>query len=280
MQRVSFFFDGKLTKCLTALRLNGRTAHRARILGAGEARYAKIGGDFSEALQANEWAKFTDGMTNMDAGLRISVNSLLIPCESGIFKYVIYYEISNNNIIAVYRFGRIKYNNVIDIDISATKIAKFIYEQENKRYAKPKILRRLLRDHCKNFGYILDQYNPNSKQYASIGNGIVKDQKNDNGQSNGTGISQKTVGGISKVNKNTIEGKKSVDDSIEDRDLAAVHNLSEEKLQKGLKLGGIPMPSIAVTKHDSQHEGIMKKRTPATGILFMAERRGFEPLVR
>ena len=49
--------------------------------------------------------------------------------------------------------------------------------------------------------------------------------------------------------------RKSVDDSIEDRNLVAVHNLSEEKLQKGLKLGGFPMPSIAVTKHDSQHEG-------------------------
>jgi len=41
----------------------------------------------------------------------------------------------------------------------------------------------------------------------------------------------------------------------QDRNLIAVHNLSEEKLLKSLKLGGFPMPSIAVTKHDSQHTG-------------------------
>lgn len=41
----------------------------------------------------------------------------------------------------------------------------------------------------------------------------------------------------------------------QDRNLIAVHNLSEEKLLKSLKLGGFPMPSIAITKHDMQHEG-------------------------
>lgn len=39
-----------------------------------------------------------------------------------------------------------------------------------------------------------------------------------------------------------FRGRKSVDESIEDRNLIAVHNLSEDKLQKGLKPGGMPMP--------------------------------------
>jgi hypothetical protein len=37
------------------------------------------------------------------------------------------------------------------------------------------------------------------------------------------------------------------------KDLVAVHNLTEEKLLKALKLGGFPMPSIAVTKSSIGH---------------------------
>ena len=37
------------------------------------------------------------------------------------------------------------------------------------------------------------------------------------------------------------------------KNLVAVHNLTESKLQKALKLGGFPMPSIAITKADIGH---------------------------
>lgn len=37
------------------------------------------------------------------------------------------------------------------------------------------------------------------------------------------------------------------------RDLVAVHNLTTEKLEGALELGGMPMPSIAVTKKDIGH---------------------------
>ena len=40
----------------------------------------------------------------------------------------------------------------------------------------------------------------------------------------------------------------------ETRDLIAVHNLTESKLQKALELGGFPMPSIAVTRTDVGHQ--------------------------
>lgn len=39
----------------------------------------------------------------------------------------------------------------------------------------------------------------------------------------------------------------------ETKDLVAVHNLSEEKLMKSLKLGGLPMPSIAIIKARDGH---------------------------
>lgn len=40
----------------------------------------------------------------------------------------------------------------------------------------------------------------------------------------------------------------------ETKDLVAVHNLTESKLQKALELGGFPMPSIAVTRTDVGHQ--------------------------
>ncbi len=39
------------------------------------------------------------------------------------------------------------------------------------------------------------------------------------------------------------------------KDLLAIHNLSEEKLMKALDLGGLVMPSIAITKSTIPHEG-------------------------
>lgn len=53
-----------------------------------------------------------------------------------------------------------------------------------------------------------------------------------------------------------VEEEFNIDATIEQTDgLIAVHNLSEEKLLKTLKLGAFPMPSIAVTKASIGHKG-------------------------
>ena len=53
-----------------------------------------------------------------------------------------------------------------------------------------------------------------------------------------------------------VEEEFNIDATIEQTDgLIAVHNLSEEKLMKTLKLGAFPMPSIAVTKASIGHKG-------------------------
>lgn len=47
----------------------------------------------------------------------------------------------------------------------------------------------------------------------------------------------------------------SLSEPVEEKDnLIAVHNIYTDKLAKSLKLGGFPMPSIAVTKADMGHE--------------------------
>lgn len=38
------------------------------------------------------------------------------------------------------------------------------------------------------------------------------------------------------------------------RDLLALHNLTEDKLRSTLRLGGFPMPSIAVIRDQMQHD--------------------------
>ena len=46
----------------------------------------------------------------------------------------------------------------------------------------------------------------------------------------------------------------SLSESVEEtKDLMAIHNLSEEKLLKSLKLGGLPMPSVAIAKAKDGH---------------------------
>lgn len=52
-----------------------------------------------------------------------------------------------------------------------------------------------------------------------------------------------------------VNTKFSLKETIEEtKDLVAIHNLSEDKLQEILNIGGFPMPSIAITKSDISHE--------------------------
>lgn len=51
-----------------------------------------------------------------------------------------------------------------------------------------------------------------------------------------------------------VKEKFSLRDTVEEtKDLVAVHNLSEEKLIKSLRLGGLPMPSIAILRAQDGH---------------------------
>ena len=55
--------------------------------------------------------------------------------------------------------------------------------------------------------------------------------------------------------KDDGNNKFSLSEPVEEKDnLIAVHNIYTDKLAKSLKLGGFPMPSIAVTKADMGHE--------------------------
>ena len=58
-----------------------------------------------------------------------------------------------------------------------------------------------------------------------------------------------------KGNENTVHRFFSLRQSVEEtKDLIAVHNLSEKNLLENIKLGGFPMPSIAITKVNNSYD--------------------------
>lgn len=72
-------------------------------------RYQSRDSCFKKALTGAEWKKYNNAMTSgVDAGLRISKNSLLVECENGDYSYkpVIYdNEVEDKPIKAVYAIG-------------------------------------------------------------------------------------------------------------------------------------------------------------------------------
>ena len=51
-----------------------------------------------------------------------------------------------------------------------------------------------------------------------------------------------------------VKGQFSLSEAVEEtKDLVALHNLTADKLSKSLELGGLPMPSLAITKSDIPH---------------------------
>lgn len=60
---------------------------------------------------------------------------------------------------------------------------------------------------------------------------------------------------VKKSNENTVHRFFSLRQSVEEtKDLIAVHNLSEKNLLENIKLGGFPMPSIAITKANNSYD--------------------------
>lgn len=82
---------------------------------------------------------------------------------------------------------------------------------------------------------------------AQINSGLLQNNSSNNNNENQTKeITEK----ISKLSKGI-----SLEDLGRQKDLLAIHNLSEDKLLKSIDLGGFAVPSIAVTKDSIPHEG-------------------------
>ena len=90
-----------------------------------------------------------------------------------------------------------------------------------------------------NVGKIKGSVPPSAKVIAVVGSKPL------GGTLHGDDISQKTE---------DVKTQFSLSQSIEQtKDLVALHNLTADKLSKSLELGGLPMPSLAITKADIPH---------------------------
>lgn len=199
-------------------------------------KYAKHGGIFSDSLTSDEWAKFTNAMTTgIDAGLRISDNAILVECEEKSdyqYKLVIYdNEIEDNPLKSVYAIGNIDYNKT-----TANEIAYFNKKLEDKGYDSKKIFTKLLRNHTKEFGYVLGRYSIKSKQYANIGQGIIKDQGNTEIESDRGRIAENTGKRVSdsRVNDN-VDTSAALEESLQESDDYSKLFLITERCSQGFK---------------------------------------------
>ena len=150
-----------------------------------QARYAKQGGEWSDALTGAEWAKYNNAITSgVGAGLRISDNAMLVECEEdNIYQYklVIYDStFEDNPIINIYAISNIDYN-IDDARMIAEEIDDLEASGYGQKYAK-KILKSIAKVHKIFFG----KYNSKNPAFSRIGNYAPKNGANSQQQSNGT----------------------------------------------------------------------------------------------
>lgn len=89
---------------------NAHRGARYSVKNARKPHYSKHRTKFSDALTSMEWEKYNHSMTTgMDAGLRVSDNSVLVECEEGNiydYKYIIYDNSFEDNPIKNYLRNR------------------------------------------------------------------------------------------------------------------------------------------------------------------------------
>ena len=139
--------------------------------------------EFKKALTGFEWKKYNESMaTEVDEGLRISDNSILVECENDSkyqYKYAIYDDFEDGpQITDVYAIGRIDTDVEDDVPSQCHNIAKFINGVEKQGYDNRKYVRQIYRDFLKNTSYVLARYNMQTSHFYVIGRGSVKNGTN------------------------------------------------------------------------------------------------------
>lgn len=139
--------------------------------------------EFKKALTGFEWKKYNESMaTEVDEGLRISDNSILVECENDSkyqYKYVIYDDFEDGpQITDVYAIGRINLNVEDDVASQCHNIAKYINDVKELGYDNEQIFRSILRTRLKGTSYILTRYNNQTKRFYVIGRGSVENGTN------------------------------------------------------------------------------------------------------
>lgn len=219
---------------------------------------------FKKALNEYEWHIFNSSMVDSQTrGFRVDDNSILIPDQSNAHNYkLVFYDDFEDGpqIQEVYKLENYDYN----IHSNEWNAAEFIVKHLKGEYSY-EFTRYVLEDYSNMFGTIFRKFNKHTGRW-NIDFGVK------NKRSNGLSESEfRREGNVGKVEGNkekrqstyeinnqklgaNLPGKKfSIFEDGTDKNLVAMHNLSADNLETALNRGGLPMPSIAVTKDNISH---------------------------
>ena len=187
---------------------------------------------------------------NGDTSAIIEDCAIRVTNKNDVYKIkIVCYNLSDDGfdfqITEVYQIENYDYNIHSENEDPAVIIAKGVRDGYTQRE-----IEALLQNNKFDDGQIFKRFSPQSGRYYRLKKSTGRGERVSGGKSSGSGLSEET-----EQSETESKLKFSLSEPVEEKDnLIAVHNIYTDKLAKSLKLGGFPMPSIAVTKADMGHE--------------------------
>ena len=214
---------------------------------SGGVKYSKAE---KNALTKEEYKRATAAFMNGDTSAIIEDCAIRVTNKNDVYKIkIVCYNLFDNGfdfqITEVYQIENYDYNIHSENEDPAVIIAKGVRDGYTQRE-----IEALLQNNKFDDGQIFKRFSPQSGRYYRLKKSTGRGERVSGGKSSGSGLSEET-----EQSETESKLKFSLSESVEEKnDLIAVHNIYANKISKSLKLGGFPMPSIAVTKADMGHE--------------------------
>mgnify|MGYP001054618344 CR=1 FL=1 len=214
---------------------------------SGGVKYSKAE---KNALTKEEYKRATAAFMNGDTSAIIEDCAIRVTNKNDVYKIkIVCYNLSDDEfdfqITEVYQIENYDYNIHSENEDPAVIIAKGVRDGYTQRE-----IEALLQNNKFDDGQIFKRFSPQSGRYYRLKKSTGRGERVSGGKSSGSGLSEET-----EQSETESKLKFSLSEPVEEKgNLIAVHNIYTNKLVKSLKLGGFPMPSIAVTKADMGHE--------------------------
>lgn len=222
---------------------------------------------FKKALNEYEWHIFNSSMVDSQArGFRVDDNGILIPDQNYAHNYkLVFYDNFEDGpqIQEVYKLENYDYNMHGD-NLNISKYLIDIYY--GKSGINNELRRKILYNYLQVSGTILRRFNVRTGRWNLVNSGEnrrsirfseskIERRANDESAKENKEKGSDTLRRLNDTQLGAnLPGKKfSIFEDGTEKNLVAMHNLSADNLETALKRGGLPMPSIAVTKDSISH---------------------------
>ena len=214
---------------------------------SGGVKYSKAE---KNALTKEEYKRATAAFMNGDTSAIIEDCAIRVTNKNDVYKIkIVCYNLSDDGfdfqITEIYQIENYDYNIHSENEDPAVIIAKGVRDGYTQRE-----IEALLQNNKFDDGQIFKRFSPQSGRYYRLKKSTGRGERVSGGKSSGSGLSEET-----EQSETESKLKFSLSELVEEKnDLIAVHNIYANKISKSLKLGGFPIPSIAVIKADMGHE--------------------------